>query len=35
MKIFNRNYVGINHNRDDITAGPLAFLTPYENLWVK
>jgi len=31
MKIFEKSYIGIDHNRDDITAGPLAFLTPYED----
>lgn len=31
MKIFDQNYVGINHDRKDVTVAPLAFLTPYED----
>ena len=31
MKIFDKNYVGVNHKREDITVAPLAFLTPYED----
>lgn len=31
MKIFKKNYVGINHTRKDTTTAPLAFLTPYED----
>ena len=31
MQIFEKNYVGVNHERKDITLAPLAFLTPYED----
>lgn len=31
MKIFKKSYVGINHERKDITVAPLAFLVPYED----
>lgn len=31
MKIFDKNFVGIDHTREDITVAPLAFLTPYED----
>lgn len=31
MKIFKKNYVGIDKTREDITDAPLAFLTPYED----
>lgn len=31
MEIFDKSYVGINLNREDITTAPLAFLTPYED----
>lgn len=31
LKLFDEHFVGINHERDDVTAGPLAFMTPYED----
>ncbi len=31
MQIFEKNYVGVNHDRKDVTLAPLAFLTPYED----
>jgi hypothetical protein len=31
MKIFDKNYVGVKHDRTDTSGQPLAFLTPYET----
>lgn len=31
LKIFDRNYVGVKHDRTDTSGQPLAFLTPYED----
>lgn len=31
LKLFDEHFVGINHTRGDITAGPLAFMTPHED----
>ena len=31
LKLFEEHFVGINHEREDVTAGPLAFMTPQED----